>query len=173
MLTSDWPDALPATAGDFPRHGCWAGDCIGALRKQAPVWLNAGRQAIKIASLTTLFHVPCAPSCALRDCPFLRHRDSSFALLKEGTAWHHAASGLLLAFEAVGGCEGSPGLALHNHSGAMLSGEGGRNDPSPALHMCTCAHVYMCPVQPLQKATERLFLCVDLGLDLATACKPL
>ncbi|KAL4449525.1 hypothetical protein ABPG77_007169 [Micractinium sp. CCAP 211/92] len=70
MLTGDWPDSLPATAGDFPR-------------------------------------------------------DSSFALLKEGTAWHHAASGLLLAFEAVGGCEGSPGLALHNHSAMSFVGFGG------------------------------------------------
>ncbi|KAL4443898.1 hypothetical protein ABPG75_011635 [Micractinium tetrahymenae] len=67
MLTGDWPDALPATAGDFPR-------------------------------------------------------DSSFSLLKEGTAWHDAASGLLLAFEAVGGCEGSPGLPLHNHSAMNFVG---------------------------------------------------
>ncbi|KAL4855201.1 Calponin y domain-containing protein [Chlorella vulgaris] len=60
-LTGDWPDALPAQEGGFPRQ-------------------------------------------------------SAFALLKEGTAWHDAASGLLLSFESVGGCSGTPSLALHNHS---------------------------------------------------------
>lgn len=46
-------------------------------------------------------------------------RESTFALLKEGGAWHDAASGLLLSFEAVAGCQGTPGLPLFNHSGAL------------------------------------------------------
>ena len=58
-------------------------------------------------------------------------RMSSFALLKEGTAWHDAASGLLLSFEVVAGCQGSasdvggggsPGLPIHNHSALNFFG---------------------------------------------------
>lgn len=37
-------------------------------------------------------------------------------MLKEGTAWHDPATGLLLAFESVGACGGAPALPLHNHS---------------------------------------------------------
>ena len=79
--------------------------------------------------------LPCPASCLPACLPACR-RMSSFALLKEGSAWRDAASGLLLSFEAVGGCQGSgadsshssgsgggaPGLPLYNHSALNFYG---------------------------------------------------
>lgn len=68
-----------------------------------------------------------------------RCRDSSFSLLKEGTAWHDGASRLLLLFEAVAGCNGSPGLALYNHTGGQLPcmSRGGMEDAVAGMHCRT------------------------------------
>ena len=137
VLSGDWPHALPAHAGTFPRHGslaCWiprkCPQCLLLCMLSIPS-IPACHAALPCpACLLTCSALPaCLPAC---------RRLSSFALLKEGAAWHDAASGLLLSFEAVGGCQGSgagtsssssggggggsPGLPLYNHSALNFFG---------------------------------------------------
>lgn len=57
------------------------------------------------------------PTLAHQPSNWLCRRLGNFALLKEGYAWHDAASGLLISLERVGPCHGLPGLPLYNHSG--------------------------------------------------------
>lgn len=47
-------------------------------------------------------------------------RSGAFSALKEGQSWHDPATRLLLSFESLGGCPGTPALPLYNHSGGLL-----------------------------------------------------
>lgn len=48
-------------------------------------------------------------------------RSGAFSALKEGQSWHDPATRLMLSFESLGGCPGTPALPLYNHSGDFVA----------------------------------------------------
>lgn len=109
LLKGDWPDALPAADGNgFPR---WA------VQPQPEPELLDGLPSVLpcLAYSTCFFPLTACPACYCNLC-----RSGAFAALKEGQSWHDPATRLLLSFEAIGGCPGTPGLPLYNHSGELV-----------------------------------------------------
>lgn len=64
--------------------------------------------------------------------PTRRRRSGAFAALQPGAAWWDPATRLLLRFDALGGCDGAPGLPLYNHTARGFRGYGSGQDYSHA-----------------------------------------